>query len=263
MMQRDLWGRTALDYSIDILREFEPLALASNPHGYVLAFSGGKDSIAVKRVADLAGVKYEAIFHPTTVDPPEVLRFIHRHYPDVSWDHPKKSMWTCVAEHGMLPTRIARFCCQELKEIVWPGRLLITGVRSAESARRNNRKMVEVCHHDPTTRFLHAIKLWTDQDVWDFIREQRLPYPCLYDEGFKRIGCVLCPFVRNTAIEVARWPHIAEGWRKAAGLAFAVRKQRGGAGTPFANGDDYYRWWLDRDASMPDTDENQCSMFGE
>ena len=34
----------------------------------------------------------------------------------------------------------------------------------------------------------------------------------LYDEGFKRLGCVLCPFARNTKQEIARFPKIANLW---------------------------------------------------
>jgi len=34
---------------------------------------------------------------------------------------------------------------------------------------------------------------WTDEDVWAYIRDRNLPYCSLYDEGFKRLGCIGCP----------------------------------------------------------------------
>ena len=42
-----------VDVAIKRLRAFEP------PEGYYLAFSGGKDSVTVKALMDLAGVKYD------------------------------------------------------------------------------------------------------------------------------------------------------------------------------------------------------------
>ena len=50
--------------AIGRLKAFEP------PEGYFLAFSGGKDSQAVYHLAKLAGVKFDAHYSLTTVDPP-------------------------------------------------------------------------------------------------------------------------------------------------------------------------------------------------
>ena len=52
-------------------------------------------------------------------------------------------MFELIAKKG-LPTRLVRFCCAELKERGGTGRLVITGVRWAESARRKNQRgMIE------------------------------------------------------------------------------------------------------------------------
>lgn len=53
--------------AIDFLRQHEP------QEGYQLCFSGGKDSIVMRHLADLAGVKYKALFNCTTIDPPPAL----------------------------------------------------------------------------------------------------------------------------------------------------------------------------------------------
>ena len=50
--------------AVEFLREHEP------PEGYQLCFSGGKDSIVMRNLADIAGVKYKALFNCTTIDPP-------------------------------------------------------------------------------------------------------------------------------------------------------------------------------------------------
>lgn len=56
--------------SIERLKAFEP------EEGYYLAFSGGKDSVVCKALLDMAGCKYDAVYRVTSVDPPELVRFI-------------------------------------------------------------------------------------------------------------------------------------------------------------------------------------------
>ena len=60
--------------AIDRLKLFEPA------DGYFLAFSGGKDSQTIYHLAKEAGVKFEAHFHMTSIDPPEVISFVKNHY---------------------------------------------------------------------------------------------------------------------------------------------------------------------------------------
>ena len=132
--------------AIDRLKAFEP------KEGYYLAFSGGKDSQCIYHLAKMAGVKFDAHYSVTTVEPPELMRFIKEQYPDVEWerhywpDNPKYNlpsgkrrqitMWNLIADHTIPPTRQARYCCSALKESGGGGRLVVTGVRWAESARR-------------------------------------------------------------------------------------------------------------------------------
>ena len=134
--QIDLHGKDKVDKAIMRLQAYEP------PEGYYLCFSGGKDSVVVKALADMAGVKYDAHYNVTSVDPPELVRFIKDVHPDVMIDKPRDkdgkqiSMWTLIPKKKMPPTRITRYCCSSLKETQGKGRLKVTGVRWAESVRR-------------------------------------------------------------------------------------------------------------------------------
>lgn len=106
-----------IDKSIAFLRKAEHLAKMYAPeNGFYLAFSGGKDSQALYHIAQMAGVKFKAHFSPTTVDPPQLIRFIRRQYPDVEFRKVKMSMYDMALKKGCLPTKRARWCCAEYKE---------------------------------------------------------------------------------------------------------------------------------------------------
>lgn len=240
--------------AINRLKAFEPRG------GYYLAFSGGKDSQCIYHLAKMAGVQFDAHYRVTSVDPPELVRFIKEYYPDVSRDIPVDSngkpitMWSLIAQHTLPPTRMVRYCCSYLKETGGKGRVTVTGVRWAESARRKklhgvvniktkakkligqalkenpsaavndrgtlimnddndaSRRMVEQCFRTKKT-LVNPIIDWTDDDVWEFLDDvAKVPHCSLYDEGFKRLGCIGCPLAGGKMMqkEFERWPKYKE-----------------------------------------------------
>jgi len=218
------------------LREFEP------PEGYYLAFSGGKDSVVLKALADQAGVKYDAHYSVTTIDPPELVRFIRRNHPDVLWERPERPFLALLPERGF-PRRQGRWCCEEYKERGGAGRVVLTGIRAAESARRGKRRMVENCMKDPSRRFVHPMIDWTERDVWAYIRRNNIPYCELYDQGFKRIGCLFCPmmYYKRRQAEVRRYPRYAEAFRKAFRKLHATGRE---SMKRWKDGDEMFEWWI-------------------
>lgn len=125
-----------VDMAINCLKSFEP------KEGYYVAFSGGKDSQCVYHLCKMAGVKFDAHYNVTSVDPPEVIRFIRKNYPDVRFEYPRDAdgkvvtMWNLIPRKQMPPTRLARYCCSWFKESSGRERVTITGVRWAESPNR-------------------------------------------------------------------------------------------------------------------------------
>lgn len=230
-MTHDL--RSKIAYSVELLRKAEPLALKMNPDGFYLAFSGGKDSQVLYHVAQLAGVRFRAHMQITTVDPPELLSFVRRQYPDVQLHRPEINFYQLIIKKKALPTRVKRYCCKYLKEQAGIGTVTLLGLRAAESVRRAKRNEFEVldggysglfdtteaeaqpdlfdaCPTD-TDQFnratewsheciggkdrlvLSPIFHWTTANVWEFIRSQRIEYCTLYDQGYTRVGCMFCP----------------------------------------------------------------------
>lgn len=137
--------RKKLEHSVELLRKAERLALAyDDVYGYYLAFSGGKDSQCLYHVAKLAGVRFKAHMNLTSIDPPEVIRFVKREYPDVELVKPKKSIFQAAVDNQILPTMRVRWCCAEYKETAGAGKVTLIGIRKAESTRRAKRNEVEI-----------------------------------------------------------------------------------------------------------------------
>ena len=132
-------------YSINLIQKAEKLALAyDSENGFYNTFSGGKDSQCMYHLVKLAGVKHKTHMNLTSVDPPEVIRFVKQHYPDVELIKPQKSIFQLAVEKQILPTRCVRWCCAEYKEMAGAGKVTLIGIRHSESPRRAKRNEVEI-----------------------------------------------------------------------------------------------------------------------
>jgi phosphoadenosine phosphosulfate reductase len=234
--------------SIALIQKFSVI----DPEGVYVAFSGGKDSIVALDLVRRSGVRYDAHYNLTSVDPPELVHFIRDKYPEVIGHIPEKSMYQLIAEHRMPPTRRVRYCCEFLKERGGEGRLVVTGLRASESNRRaKSWKVFNEC--DPRLkatgkRILNPIFSWTEDDVWRYIRANKLGYPALYDEGFKRVGCVMCPMAgfKRMRADALRWPRIAAAYKRAMQRCLD-RRLRDGLKTTWTTGDEMFNWWIGMD----------------
>ena len=137
--------RAKIEYSIELCRKAAKIAPMYDDEGYLwLAFSGGKDSQALIHIAQLSGVKFKAYFSPTSVDPPEVIRFIRKNYPEVEFNPLQKSIYSEFLKRKCLPSMKIRWCCAEFKEKGGTNKVVLVGVRNSESVKRSKRKEVEV-----------------------------------------------------------------------------------------------------------------------
>ena len=200
--------------SIEFLREHEP------PEGYFVGFSGGKDSIVIMELCHMAGVKHRAFYSATGIDPPEVVRFIKREYADVIFIKPSMTFWEGIRRKSP-PLRMMRWCCDVLKKAPAKPSIIqklcgdplvhrVMGIRAEESFLRASRPRISIYGGSTVYK---PIFDWTEWHIWEFIEERGLIYPSLYDDGWSRIGCVVCPFImgKNQARlerHKRRWPAI-------------------------------------------------------
>ena len=120
--------------AVAFIRRAESLALKMDARGIHVAFSGGKDSQVLLALAEMAGVRHHAEMQLTSVDPPQVVRFVRENYPQVHLNRPRTTMYKLIIRKHILPTRVIRYCCSEFKEFAGRGSVTATGIRRAESA---------------------------------------------------------------------------------------------------------------------------------
>lgn len=75
--------------AIRFIRNAERLALRMDERGFHVAFSGGKDSQVLLALVEMAGVKHHAEMQVTTVDSPNLMKFVRTYYPQVHLNLPQ------------------------------------------------------------------------------------------------------------------------------------------------------------------------------
>ena len=107
-------------------------------------------------------------------------------------------------------------CCA-LRKVLPQRRLLarydalITGLRRDQSAERAGVRVVE-WDRDSGLIKVNPLASWTEEQVWAYVRERRLPYNSLHDRGYRSIGCTHCtvPVRADEAERAGRWRGFAK-----------------------------------------------------
>ena len=274
--------------AIERLKTASEMSLTYYQQPLIITDSGGKDSTVCKELAIRAGIPFEVMHNHTTADAPDTVRFVRSELHRLedkgikctvnlpTYKGERTSMWKLIPQKLIPPLRIVRYCCSVLKERGGANRFIATGVRWAESNNRkesraayeklgsskankvmvNNdndakRMLFENCRLK-TKRVVNPIVDWTDDDVWNFIRDSKIPYNPLYNEGWCRVGCIGCPVAgtKGREKEFLRWPQYKDMYINAFDRMLEERKRRGvfnelsAMGT---TGKDVFNWWMEYD----------------
>ena len=105
------------------------------------------------------------------------------------------------------------YCCYVRK--VEPNRralktldVWITGLRRDQSDFRKAVPKAEVVEEDGRKILkLNPLTDWDTEKIWQYIRENNLPYNKLFDMGYDSIGCIICstPLVKGEPPRSGRW----------------------------------------------------------
>lgn len=107
------------------------------------------------------------------------------------------------------------------------------------------RRMVEHCYRTQKT-MVNPIVDWDDDDVWEFLNSNSIEHCCLYDRGYKRLGCIGCPMNHATAkSDFEKYPIYKQNYIKAFDKMYANNKAKGvQMQDNWKDGESIMRWWL-------------------
>ncbi|MCF6268279.1 MAG: phosphoadenylyl-sulfate reductase [Melioribacteraceae bacterium] len=82
----------------------------------------------------------------------------------------------------------------------------IAGLRKEQSLTRTNLKIIDKDLLNENLK-LYPLLNWTEDEVWEYIKKNNIPYNPLYNKGFSSIGCAPCTRAVTVAgdIRSGRW----------------------------------------------------------
>ena len=179
--------------------------------------SGGKDSdlmwyILQKVFADLHITDYIIDFYNTTNDTAQTYLHVKNDYnkEKLQINNPQKGWhkWIQEDKNYFLPSVLIRNCCStykegQIKKVLDKNEnyIIFLGARKHESSKRSdydwdlNNAEKSTKNNVPANwkRFLPIVE-WTDADVWLYILWKQIKYNEMYNMGFNRCGCLICPY---------------------------------------------------------------------
>lgn len=104
-----------------------------------------------------------------------------------------------------------KLCCrirktEPLKRALHDVKIWVTGIRKDQSVTRFYTPPVEWDEGNQVIK-VHPLLNWSEKDVWNYIKENQVPYNELHDRGFSSIGCRPCTRAIKPGEEVraGRW----------------------------------------------------------
>ena len=172
---------------------------------FVVSFSGGKDSLATLLLVLDAGFCPPLLFLNTGLEFDETINHVHaiaeKFNLDVIEGDAGDAFWKAIDFFGV-PAKDFRWCCKTcklgvaarvLKHRFPNGVLSFIGQRRYESEHRLHHGKIWKNPWVPGQVAASPIQNWTALHVWLYLFWKKVPWNPLYEQGYARIGCWLCP----------------------------------------------------------------------
>lgn len=170
-----------------------------------VSYSGGKDSLATLLLVRDSVPEFDILFADTGLEFPETLDNVKQTAKDfnlpLKTHSSGEAFWQSIGDFGP-PTVEARWCCkvcklgaitQLIENNYENGCLTFIGQRKYESEIRANSEHIWKNPWVGNQIGATPIQSWTALHVWLYLFRKKAKYNTLYEEGFDRIGCWLCP----------------------------------------------------------------------
>jgi phosphoadenosine phosphosulfate reductase len=197
----------------------------------MVSFSGGKDSTVVSHLMMNAMGRSDVlhIFADTAIEFPDTYKYLkkfQRQHPLTPFIRSRSKLdFFKISEAIGPPSRILRWCCTthktnplaKLIDSMSPDKGVLTfdGVRRAESSKRANYPRISDKHKIAREILASPIIAWSDIEVWLYIIFHQLPFNQAYKKGFRRVGCLYCPFNSSWSQNMIkeRYPDKGKKWQ--------------------------------------------------
>ncbi|MGB9729249.1 MAG: phosphoadenosine phosphosulfate reductase family protein [Thermoprotei archaeon] len=191
----------------------------------VVSYSGGKDSLVALDLTLEAGADPFVLFNDTNLELPETIKNVYDVVNEYSLDFEivdaQNKFWESVSFFGP-PARDYRWCCKVAKlapisrfyKNRFPnGVLTIVGQRGFESIDRAKSGSVWRNRWIPSVLNISPIQEWDQLLVWMYAKNKKLNVNPLYNFGFERLGCYMCPAANIAEYQLIQKIH-PELWDK-------------------------------------------------
>ncbi len=203
-----------------------------------VSYSGGKDSLATLLLVLESGIVPKMLFVDTGLEFEETKRNVfetaRRYSLELVVESAGDAFWRNVSLFGP-PAKDFRWCCKTCKlgpatrliQKNFPGGVLsFIGQRSYESESRARKGRIWKNPWTPNQLGASPIQKWTALHVWLYLFDRDAHYNPLYERGFERIGCFLCPSTDMAELRLAetaegdygRWVQTLRAYSEANGL---------------------------------------------
>ncbi|MCD6559944.1 MAG: phosphoadenosine phosphosulfate reductase family protein [Palaeococcus sp.] len=231
-------NRSALEVRVKEARRFIRKTVENTNKPPAVAFSGGKDSLAVLGLVMEELEKFSIFFNNTGIEFPETLEYVEEIREELEARGIEfikadagDAFWRAVNVFSP-PGRDYRWCCKvtklgpitlSIKEHYPDGVLMFVGQRKYESIQRARQPRVWRNPWVPNEVGASPIFHWNALDVWLYIFSRNLKYNPLYEHRLDRIGCFMCPSSSLAELQIlkeekpelwSRWERELERWRK-------------------------------------------------
>lgn len=171
------------------------MMLSQNKNANIFTLDTGRLPYETYSVMDSTNLKYNVkinVFFPSNEDVEKLYK-------------------TCGINGFYESIENRKACCnarkiEPLKRALKPLKVWITGLRATQSVTRVDMPIVEWDANFEVIKVNPLIN-WSEDDVWNYIKQNNVPYNKLHDQGYPSIGCAPCtrPVKEGEDIRSGRW----------------------------------------------------------
>ena len=157
------------------------MATRITPDVRVITIDTGRMPQETYDLIDRTRRRYDIDIEVLSPETPTVEKMVRRHGVNLFYQDVNKRLLCCHVRKVMPLQRALRGLD------AW-----VTGLRREQWATRANIRKLELDHDHGGIVKINPLADWTQDDVWDYLRANDVPYHPLYDQGYLSISCAPC-----------------------------------------------------------------------